>query len=275
MKYALEIEKKVEQTSVTSINDLRPYKTVISRKQVANLIGNYNLQSGMVISKDGSVCIYTQRTHRYADKTIGIDNPYDQVEYSLQKRSGVLPQNSKVNSALINTKNGNSTAHYFKQNIHDNGYTYYGKYKFSKFKEGSNDEIAILNSIENKSIEILENAQYLELNEHKNDNAYILKRAKEISEYNRNRQNFTYEKVVERARQFERNAIIKEAVLINANNICSKCGKLVGNDIHNEVPELQVHHIIPLSKDGKDILENCVALCPNCHRREHKNLQIL
>jgi 5-methylcytosine-specific restriction endonuclease McrA len=32
---------------------------------------------------------------------------------------------------------------------------------------------------------------------------------------------------------------------------------------------LEVHHIIPLSENGEDSVDNAIALCPNCHRQEH------
>ncbi|PMO04347.1 hypothetical protein BCT19_01295 [Vibrio splendidus] len=34
-------------------------------------------------------------------------------------------------------------------------------------------------------------------------------------------------------------------------------------------PYLEVHHIIHLSDDGPDCLDNTEALCPNCHRERH------
>jgi 5-methylcytosine-specific restriction protein A len=34
-------------------------------------------------------------------------------------------------------------------------------------------------------------------------------------------------------------------------------------------PYLETHHIVWLSKDGADTMENTVALCPNCHRKMH------
>jgi len=42
----------------------------------------------------------------------------------------------------------------------------------------------------------------------------------------------------------------------------------------NQTPFLEVHHKIPLSQGGYDILENTVALCPNCHREMHDMLNI-
>lgn len=37
----------------------------------------------------------------------------------------------------------------------------------------------------------------------------------------------------------------------------------------NGNPYLEVHHIIPLSEDGPDSIENTAALCPHCHRNLH------
>ena len=34
-------------------------------------------------------------------------------------------------------------------------------------------------------------------------------------------------------------------------------------------PFLEVHHVIGLAEGGPDIVENAVALCPNCHREAH------
>lgn len=35
------------------------------------------------------------------------------------------------------------------------------------------------------------------------------------------------------------------------------------------LPYVETHHIVPLAAGGPDILENCAALCPGCHRRAH------
>jgi len=36
---------------------------------------------------------------------------------------------------------------------------------------------------------------------------------------------------------------------------------------------LEVHHIIPLSKNGEDDITNVIALCPNCHKELHYGYQ--
>lgn len=67
-----------------------------------------------------------------------------------------------------------------------------------------------------------------------------------------------------------RNSDVVAEVLDRANGFCEYC--------KNEAPFkkdsdglgfLEVHHIIPLSQNGLDTVENCVALCPNCHRHAH------
>lgn len=43
-----------------------------------------------------------------------------------------------------------------------------------------------------------------------------------------------------------------------------------GPFIKDGVPYLHCHHIEYLSQGGKDVIENCIALCPNCHARIHE-----
>ncbi|KAA6342700.1 hypothetical protein EZS27_009572 [termite gut metagenome] len=49
------------------------------------------------------------------------------------------------------------------------------------------------------------------------------------------------------------------------NHTCQLCG--VQLIIDTNKPYSEIHHIIPLGKphEGKDILENMIRVCPNCH----------
>lgn len=69
---------------------------------------------------------------------------------------------------------------------------------------------------------------------------------------------------------FLRNPYIIEQAKRLAGGRCQDCGNPAPfiNKNTND-PFLEVHHIVPLSEGGKDILENVVALCPNCHRKRH------
>ncbi|PID93330.1 MAG: hypothetical protein CSA95_08075 [Bacteroidetes bacterium] len=69
---------------------------------------------------------------------------------------------------------------------------------------------------------------------------------------------------------FIRNPYVVAEVLKRANGICEKCGKQAPfNRDLDDSPFLEVHHIIPLSEDGDDTVENSIGLCPNCHRHAH------
>ena len=46
------------------------------------------------------------------------------------------------------------------------------------------------------------------------------------------------------------------------NGICPMCGK------HFEIEQMQADHIVPWSKGGKTIAENCQMLCTDCNRRK-------
>ena len=68
----------------------------------------------------------------------------------------------------------------------------------------------------------------------------------------------------------KRNPDVIVAVLRRANGICEKCSSQAPFFRRSDgSPYLEVHHWVPLSQDGKDTIDNAVALCPNCHREMH------
>jgi ribosomal protein L37AE/L43A len=58
---------------------------------------------------------------------------------------------------------------------------------------------------------------------------------------------------------------IKKIVLERDRYRCVECEK---------TSDLQVHHIIPVSKGGKDIPENLKTFCKRCHKKYHRRLGI-
>lgn len=55
-----------------------------------------------------------------------------------------------------------------------------------------------------------------------------------------------------------------------AEGICQGCGTSeLFIRASDGTPYLEIHHIIPLSSGGQDILRNVCALCPTCHRLLH------
>jgi hypothetical protein len=72
------------------------------------------------------------------------------------------------------------------------------------------------------------------------------------------------------ATAYRRNSDVIVEALYRAAGNCERCGKLAPFlRASDKSPYLEVHHRIPLSRNGDDTLENAIALCPNCHRKDH------
>lgn len=68
---------------------------------------------------------------------------------------------------------------------------------------------------------------------------------------------------------YKRNPDVVAQVLLNAKGVCQYCLKQAPFKKPDESPYLEVHHIIHLSENGDDSVENAIALCPNCHKEAH------
>jgi 5-methylcytosine-specific restriction protein A len=68
---------------------------------------------------------------------------------------------------------------------------------------------------------------------------------------------------------YERDSIVSEYAKRKADGICQLCNQPAPFRNLDGEPYLETHHIEWLSNDGKDLIENTVALCPNCHRKMH------
>ena len=69
--------------------------------------------------------------------------------------------------------------------------------------------------------------------------------------------------------QFIRNEYIREYSKVRAVGICELCEMPAPFIDIFGVPFLESHHVVLLSKGGKDSIDNVVALCPNCHKKIH------
>lgn len=58
-------------------------------------------------------------------------------------------------------------------------------------------------------------------------------------------------------------------VLQAAAGVCEGCMSAAPFQTASGEPFLEVHHLKPLGEGGPDIVENAVAICPNCHRALH------
>lgn len=69
--------------------------------------------------------------------------------------------------------------------------------------------------------------------------------------------------------QFQRSPQVAAWVLQESRGICCLCNQTAPFLKPDRTPYLEVHHVHPLGDGGKDVIENAVALCPNCHREIH------
>lgn len=68
---------------------------------------------------------------------------------------------------------------------------------------------------------------------------------------------------------YERNVYVSEYTKKRAGGYCQLCHSASPFLDKEGNPYLETHHIVWLSKGGKDTIDNTVALCPNCHRKMH------
>ena len=69
--------------------------------------------------------------------------------------------------------------------------------------------------------------------------------------------------------QYSRSAEVVRLTKERAKGLCELCGEPAPFRDRKGQPYLETHHVIWLSRGGKDSTENTVALCPNCHTRIH------
>lgn len=69
---------------------------------------------------------------------------------------------------------------------------------------------------------------------------------------------------------FDRNPDVIAEVLFRAGGRCESCRQPAPFERASDgSPYLEVHHRVRLADGGDDTVENAIALCPNCHRKQH------
>lgn len=72
---------------------------------------------------------------------------------------------------------------------------------------------------------------------------------------------------------FERNHDVHAWTLQQANGRCECCRRDAPFDTADGEPFLEIHHVERLADGGEDVVDNTVALCPNCHREAHSGAE--
>ena len=76
-------------------------------------------------------------------------------------------------------------------------------------------------------------------------------------------------KIQSSVNNYLRDPLVKAWIIQNANGSCELCGNPAPFFSSGNEPYLESHHVKTLADGGPDIIENTVALCPNCHRACH------
>ncbi|MCC8253394.1 HNH endonuclease [Vibrio campbellii] len=68
---------------------------------------------------------------------------------------------------------------------------------------------------------------------------------------------------------YQRSGKVKGWVIRRSNGHCELCEKEAPFTKEDGTPFLEVHHLTRMIDGGPDTIQNCAALCPNCHRKLH------
>lgn len=147
----------------------------------------------------------------------------------------------------------------------DANHNYRLVYKFPLTIKNGNGELP-LSIIQSHTIQQDKNLQKL-------PQSKLAEMAQEISrsnhEFHKNNPNDKASSRFVNTISFERSPYIANYVKRIANGYCSLCEQLAPFlDKYNQ-PFLHAHHINYLSDGGEDTIENCIAVCPNCHAKIH------
>jgi 5-methylcytosine-specific restriction protein A len=76
------------------------------------------------------------------------------------------------------------------------------------------------------------------------------------------------DRAIKKGISFKRDAKVRAYLLNRANGACEYCG-VAPFELEGGESYLESHPIIALASDGKNTLQNVIALCPNHHREAH------
>lgn len=68
---------------------------------------------------------------------------------------------------------------------------------------------------------------------------------------------------------YSRNAYVSQYTKERAKGVCQLCEEKPKFNGLDGKPYLESHHVTHLSRGGRDSIDNCVALCPSCHKKVH------
>lgn len=259
--------KFIRSKKMTKIDNLMP-GTVLNNKQLCEIF-RCSPQGGMRKSNT---------THTLVLITNHVESIYsdvwndDVLHYTGMGQKGDQDLDSMQNKTLNNIDSNGINVHYFEV-FKDKEYTYSGRlikaaYPYQTLQYDANQILRkvwvfplklIENKLPNKVFSDFKKAREEQVHKYKVDKLLnkIIKQNKKPGKRN----------IV--TPQYIRSAELAEYIKRKANGKCDLCENPAPFFTRENIPYLECHHIIWLSKGGEDSIENTVALCPNCHRKMH------
>ena len=234
------------------------FGTTASKDRVIIAVGNIYL-----------VAFYNQKIDILVDRHIeGINNVRYPIPKSTKNFEDPLYWLVSTNLRTINTLTQNQELW---ESYHRATHRIFENRAITAFKENIAKNKIPLSDFWNKGIS---DTSFITRQEVDRELEMGIENAKNLSRYNRleylQKSKPKPEKVAVMQFVFKRNPVVIIEVLDRAKGICENCKKPAPfiRDT-DQTPYLEVHHIVPLANDGDDMIENAIALCPNCHRHAH------
>lgn len=217
----------------------------------------------------------------YEDRWIG-----DVLHYTGMGTKGDQSLDFAQNKTLNGSRTNGVNVHFFEV-FKEKEYTYIGKIKLNSdpYIDEQPDSNSNLRKVWMFPLTLIEgNVPILEQKQLEKLKEFKQKKAKKLTlEELKKRASASKGKTSNRkvsTTQYIRNPWVSEYAQRMAKGKCQLCNKEAPFYKKNKDPYLETHHIVWLSKGGEDIIENTVALCPNCHRKMHivkdkKDIEIL
>lgn len=222
----------------------------------------YNVQSGIYLVGDepNYQAIFVKATLKdgeYPNEWLEEDQTLKYYMYSLKDKYKI---DYKYNKAIINSSERNTPIYVF---IKEGKIcTLNGIYEYEDYYVEEEDKKWFkLNKI--NSIDI---AKPMTKDEFEKE---TYKKAKDVNE-NDDMSEEKPTKITTIVTEYKRNPKVVAKVLKRANGVCELCDEPAPFVRKTDnTPYLETHHITPLSEGGFDKIDNVVAVCPNCHAKQH------
>lgn len=253
-----------------------PNSFVVGQKyssyQLLIFVQSYDVRAGgmfLVGGTGGSQAVVIKATlngAKYPNKWI---DPHHRLKYYLKSRNGVFGEHFQENRAIL-TGSGVPVLAFVREQEGD-PFTYEGVFCFEALNSDADGSkwFALTRSSDVPTVRQVSDQGFVErrlgaeLNAARNlTDEELFQKLGELPKKPR--------QLVVQSVAYERSPLVIEAALRRAKGQCEICANpapfLRRRD---STPYLEVHHRVRLADGGDDTLQNAVAVCPNCHRREH------